>query len=1027
MSAPHRLGPFVLDAPLARGGMGAVWAGRHRASGVPVAIKVLLDAADRAPARVAAFEREVALVAALDHPHIVSLLDAGALPEGLPAPLVPGSPYLVMERAGRGSLHEAGFPTTYAELEPLLRALLDALAHAHARGVVHRDLKPGNVLIAGPEDLRLGPKLSDFGIARSFEDVGPGAPISGTPAYMAPEQLAGGVEGPTTDLYALGALAWALATGAPPFVADDLTTLARLHAEAAPPPPRFRFAVPAGFEPWLRALLAKAPAARPPTAAAAARALMALPAPGAPTGGVRAAPVLAEASTVITETLAWGAAPLSRATPSEVCADRPPVPADWRGSAPRAALVARLTRQRLLQGAGLGLFALRRPPFVGREAARDALWAHLQAVATERRPRRVVVEGPPGVGRSRLLAWVGERAAELGVAAVRRGGPPPSPIDDPTLLTLDDAGPASWSACAAAEGPLLVVVAPAPDVDIAGLRPTRVVRLDPLPPVEAGRLARSMLELDRDLVAWLVDWAAGFPARIVEWLGARVAADAFEQTPAGFGLRAAERSAPAAASGLDARLAAALAELDAAEVGRVERALLGAPPLPERPAWAWLRAAGLPIDPLDPALVDAVARHARAAGRLPAHQAALAADCPDPARRARHLLGADRPGEAAEAFGRAADDAMDAGELVRATALLEARDAALAEAGRADEDPDRLQGRIDRGRILVQRARFEDARASLTTVARVARRRGWVGFEAAAWFTLGHAAQQRDRFEEAAARFRRALQALDRAPADPTRRRGAPSRAEIQLSMARPLRDLGRLDEAEAAYAAAAADFEARGDAPGRARAQRGWAAVLSARGERGRAEALCRDALAALRAAGPLPREETNLLADLADYARLRGDLETAETMFAEMLDHFEATDSSDALIVRLNLGAVRMARADYAGARHLLAECRREADLAGRGGMAAGVRVTLLPCLAAAGDWAEYDRTFDEAEALLVRTGMVVEDVAWPAERAARLCRTAGEVLRGRRAAALAGAQWTRLGQPARAAAVATLFEAE
>ncbi len=1003
--------------------MGVVWAGRHRASGVPVAIKVLLEDAARTPTRVAAFRREVALVAALDHPHVVALLDAGALPEGLPAPLTPGSPYLVMERAGRGSLNEAGFPTSFAELEPLLRALLDALAHAHARGVVHRDLKPGNVLIAGPEDLRLGPKLSDFGIARALDDAGPGDPVSGTPAYMAPEQFAGGAQGPTTDLYALGCLAWTLSTGAPPFVADTLGELARRHAEAAPPAPRFRYAVPAGFEGWLRALLAKAPAARPATAAAAARALVRLPPPGVGAAPASAAPVLAEASTVITETLSWTPVPLAAAGAASE-AERPTVPAEWRLPEARAALVARLARQRLLQGAGLGLFALRRPPFVGRDAARDALWSDLRAVALEGRPRRVVVEGVSGVGRSRLLAWLVERAAELGVATVRRGGDAPTAVTQPTIHALDDADAETLRALPEAVGPLLTVLAPAPGVDAALARPTRRLHLEPLAAVEAGRLARSLLELDRDLVARVVDDTGGVPARLVGWIGARVAEDAFEQTPAGFRLRAAPGDRAAAAGDrLDARLEAALAGLAPDEVVAVERALLAGAPLPAQPAWARLRAAGLPLSPLAPALVEAVERHARAAGRLRAHHAALAEECPDAARRARHLLGAGRPAEAAEALGQAVRAAVDAGELVRATALLEARDAALAEAGRGDQDPERLRGRVDRGRILVRRGRFDDARALLMGVVRAGRARGWAGLEAAAWATLGHAAQQQDRFEEATVRFRRALQALEGAAGDEDGRRGAPTRAELEISLARPLTDLGRLDEAEAAYAAAAADFEARGDAEGQARAVRGRAAVMSARGERSRAEALCRDALAALRAAGPMPREEMNLLADLADYARLRGDLETAEAMFAEVLDHFEATDSSDALIVRLNLGAVRMARGDYAGARHLLAQCRREADLAGRDGMAAGVRVTLLPCLAAARDWGEYDRTFDEAEALLVRTGMVVEDVAWPAERAARLCDEVGEALRARRAAALAGAQWTRLGQLDRAAAVAAL----
>ena len=163
-------------------------------------------------------------VAGLDHPGIVSVFDYGRVPislqESTNGLLVADSPWLAMELITGGTLRSAP-PKNWAELHDCLKAILEALASAHARGILHRDLKPDNVLFASQSDVRAGLRLVDFGLA--FLDEGQGEAdeqkAAGTPRYMAPEQLLSHWRdfGPWTDLYALGCLGWQLSTGSTPF------------------------------------------------------------------------------------------------------------------------------------------------------------------------------------------------------------------------------------------------------------------------------------------------------------------------------------------------------------------------------------------------------------------------------------------------------------------------------------------------------------------------------------------------------------------------------------------------------------------------------------------------------------------------------------------------------------------------------------------------------------------------------------------------------------------------------------------
>ncbi|MDQ3036982.1 MAG: serine/threonine protein kinase, partial [Myxococcota bacterium] len=299
------LDAFDLLDPIARGGMGLVLRGEHRDLGIPVAIKVLSHARARQERAIAGFAREVRAMASLDHPAVVRVLDHGVVPSEAaladPDNLVAGSPYIVMELA-YGTLDHPASPSTWSRTRAVLRTLLDALAHAHARGLVHRDLKPANVLrVRGPDGASTL-KLSDFGLAHALasDPADERGAAAGTPQMMAPEQFRGAVRdfGPWTDLYALGCIAFKLASGLPPFDHPDEEELARLHLREPPPALVPLHALPDGFEAWVQCLLEKAPQRRFQRASDAARALLALghvDAPIASPTAVRAVPALATA------------------------------------------------------------------------------------------------------------------------------------------------------------------------------------------------------------------------------------------------------------------------------------------------------------------------------------------------------------------------------------------------------------------------------------------------------------------------------------------------------------------------------------------------------------------------------------------------------------------------------------------------------------------------------------------------------------------------------------------------------------
>ena len=411
------LGPFLLHQAIGWGGMGEVWRGVHAEQGVPVAVKLLPAGADEEYR--ATLRNEVRAIAALSHPRIIGVYDFGEVPaataEHSLGLLPEGAPWLAMEYADGGSLADRG-QLGWSELRETLIGLLDALSHAHARGVIHRDLKPSNVLYAGsPPEL----KLSDFGMAHAEGDE-PSGLRGGTPAYMAPEQFQGRWRdyGPWTDLYALGCVAYSLAAGRPPYGRQRYRRAREAHLTRPVPALTARVPVPDGFEAWVHRLLQKAPMDRYQRAADAAWALVRLGDAPEPDTAVARPRVRTESITQLwSEEAPPEPAPAAPAAPRDRAADVPPMPASWRR--PRE---ARRTR---LANAGLGIVRFRPVPLVGREAERDQLWKALLHVRHSGRSRAVVVGGPAGFGKTRLADWLARRAHELGAAQVLKGSHSP--------------------------------------------------------------------------------------------------------------------------------------------------------------------------------------------------------------------------------------------------------------------------------------------------------------------------------------------------------------------------------------------------------------------------------------------------------------------------------------------------------------------------------------------------------------------------------------------------------------------------
>jgi tetratricopeptide (TPR) repeat protein len=259
------VGPYLLREELGRGGMGTVYRA-ERVGDFRRELAVKLGPPGTADARMLErFRAERQVLAALDHPHIARLHDGGATPDG--------RPYFVMElvRGGRIDRHADDRGLTARERVRLFTDACRGVAYAHARGVVHRDLKPGNILVSDGGAV----KVVDFGLATRgtlADDVTltQTGDLIGTPGFLAPEQARGRANAvtPAADVFALGATLYALLTGRPPFRGDTAWESVRLTLDADPvPPSRLAPNLPRDLEAVCLKCLEKDPARRYPTAA----------------------------------------------------------------------------------------------------------------------------------------------------------------------------------------------------------------------------------------------------------------------------------------------------------------------------------------------------------------------------------------------------------------------------------------------------------------------------------------------------------------------------------------------------------------------------------------------------------------------------------------------------------------------------------------------------------------------------------------------------------------------------------------
>ena len=263
---PSAIGDYDILEVLGRGGMGVVYKARHRSIGRLAALKMILSAEHASRAELSRFQAEAEAVGQLRHPNIVQIYEVDE---------ADGNPYFALEFVEGGTLSarisQQPLPARHAA--ELIEALARAIHVAHQAGILHRDLKPGNILLT-LDDV---PKIADFGLAKRMDEdtannTGTGS-ILGTPAYMAPEQAEGKNRGlgPGVDIYALGSVLYHMLTGRPPFVGETvLDTLQHVKYDDPIPPGRLRPRTPRDLEIICLKCLQKEPRKRYATAEALA-------------------------------------------------------------------------------------------------------------------------------------------------------------------------------------------------------------------------------------------------------------------------------------------------------------------------------------------------------------------------------------------------------------------------------------------------------------------------------------------------------------------------------------------------------------------------------------------------------------------------------------------------------------------------------------------------------------------------------------------------------------------------------------
>ena len=281
-------GRYRLESRIATGGMGEVWRATDQVLGREVALKVLKPEYSDDPTFRSRFETEARNAAALHHPNVASVFDFGELPADEGSGSDKPRPYLVMELV-RGqplsALLRHGEPMPPDVAANLIAQAADGLAAAHELGIVHRDVKPANLLVTRDRTV----KITDFGIARAADAVAltTTGQVIGTPQYLSPEQAEGKKATGASDIYSLGVVLYECLAGRRPFDADSPIATALAHIREQPPP--LPDDIPAGMRRTVEIALAKDPADRFESVAELAAALRGGPVPE----GTRTTPAVA--------------------------------------------------------------------------------------------------------------------------------------------------------------------------------------------------------------------------------------------------------------------------------------------------------------------------------------------------------------------------------------------------------------------------------------------------------------------------------------------------------------------------------------------------------------------------------------------------------------------------------------------------------------------------------------------------------------------------------------------------------------
>ncbi|WP_437934433.1 serine/threonine-protein kinase [Sorangium sp. So ce341] len=262
IAAAPRAGEYLLDGVIAEGGFGVVYRAVHATSGAPAAVKIMHAELISRTDVVLRFQREVDAIGRIRHPNVVEILDVGQLEDG--------RPYYAMELLQGRSLEQHLFSRGRLpadEALAILDPLCSALAAVHALGIIHRDVKPSNVILC-EQGGGLRVVLLDFGIAKLLGttdlSLTSSRHVVGTPAFMSPEQLLNRPVDMRTDVYALGALLYTMIAGAMPFSASAYPVLRHLHLHQAPPRPSLHAPVDPAFDDIVVRAMSKDPAGRHP-------------------------------------------------------------------------------------------------------------------------------------------------------------------------------------------------------------------------------------------------------------------------------------------------------------------------------------------------------------------------------------------------------------------------------------------------------------------------------------------------------------------------------------------------------------------------------------------------------------------------------------------------------------------------------------------------------------------------------------------------------------------------------------------